>query len=105
MKLFCDEKGLYSSNTRVNPGKMEYFQEYPILLRRNSYFTRLIILQCHEDVHHCGLENTLHIVRSDYWVIKGHQTENKIVSKCGVICKVIQGKTLLPPLTAKLPDY
>ena len=89
----------------MNPGKLEYFQEYPILLRRNSYFTRLIILQCHEDVHHCGLENTLNIVRSDYWVIKGHQTEKKIVSKCGVICKVIQGKTLLPPLTAKLPDY
>ena len=73
-------------------------------MRGNSHFTRLVILQCHEDVHHCGLENTLNRVRCDYWVIKGRQTVKKIVSKC-VICKVIQGKTLLPLSTAKLPDY
>ena len=104
MNLFYDEKGLYRSKTRVNPGKLKYFEEYPILLRSNSHFTRLVILQCHEDVHYCGLENTLNRVLCDYWVIKGHQTVKKIVSKC-VICKVIQGKTLLPPSTAKLRVY
>ena len=46
----------------------------------------------------------LNRVRCDYWAIKGHQALKKIVSKC-VTCKVIQGKTLLPPSTAKLPDY
>ena len=78
LNLFCDEKGLYRSNTRVNPGKLKYFQEYPILLRSNSYFTRLVILQCHEDVHHCGLESTLNRVCCDYWVIKGRQTIKKL---------------------------
>ena len=104
MNLFCDEKGLYRSKTRVNPGKLKHFQEHPILLRGNSYFTRLVILQCYEDVYPCGLENTLNRVLCDYWFIKGRQTVKKIVSKC-VICKVIQGKTLLPPSAAKLPDY
>ena len=104
LNLFYDEQGLYRSKTRVNPGKLKYFQEHPILLRSNSHFTRLIILQCHEDVHHCGLENTLNRVRCDYWVIKGRHAVKKIVSKC-VICKVIQGKALLPPSTSKLPDY
>ena len=28
----------------------------------------------------------------------------KILSKC-IICKIVQGKTLLPPSTAKLPEY
>ena len=32
LNLFCHEKGLYRSNTRVNPDKLKYFQEYPILL-------------------------------------------------------------------------
>ena len=104
LNLFCDEKGLYRSNTRVNPGKLKYVQTFPILLRSNSYFTRLVVLQCHEDVHHCGLESTLNKVRCVYWVIKGRQTVKKIISKC-VICKVIQGKTLLPPSTAKLPNF
>ena len=79
---------LYRSNTRVNPGKLKHFQEYQILLRSNSY---------------SGLGNTLNGVCCDYWVIKRRQTEMKIVSKC-VICKAVQGKTLLPPSTAKLPD-
>ena len=65
----------------MNPGKLKYFQEYPILLGSNSYFTQ-VILKCHEDIHHCGSENTFNRVRHEYWVIKGCQT----VSKC-VICK------------------
>ena len=93
LNLFCDEKGISKSKTRVILGQLKYFQEYPILLRRNSYFTRLVILQCHEDVHHCDLENTLNRVRCDYWVIRGRQTVKKIVSKC-IVCKVIQGKML-----------
>ena len=64
--------------------------------RSNSNYTRLVILQCHENVHHFGLGNTLNRVCCDYWVTKGPQTVQKIVSKC-VICKVIQGKTFLPP--------
>ena len=64
--------------------------------RSNSNYTRLVTLQCHENVHHFGLGNTLNRVRCDYWVTKGPQTVQKIVSKC-VICKVIQGKTFLPP--------
>ena len=78
LNLFYDEKELYRSNTRVNPGKLKYFQEYPILLRSNSHFTRSFILQCHEDVHHCDLENTLNRVRCGYWVIKGRQAVKKL---------------------------
>ena len=87
----------------MSPGKLKYFQEYPILLRSNSYFTRLVILQCHEDVHHFGLENTLNSYVVIIVLLKD-ATQWIIVSKC-VICKVIQGKTLLPPSTAILPDY
>ena len=104
LNLFCDEKELYRLSTTVNPGKLKCCQEYPILLCSNGYFTVLVILQYHGDVHHCRLENTLNRACCDYWVIKGSQTLKKIVSKY-VICKVIQGKTLLPPSIAKLPDY
>ena len=103
LNLFCDGKGLYTSNVRVNHSKLKYFQEYSVSLGSNSYFTQLVILR-HEDVHHCDLENTLNRIRCNHWVIKRRQTMKKIVSKC-VICKVIPGKTLLPPSAAKLPDY
>ena len=84
--------------------QIEVFSRMSNLLRSNSYFTRLVILQCHEDVHYCGLENTLNRVRCYYWVVKERQTvKKKIVLK--FICKAIQVKWLLPPSTDKLPDY
>ena len=62
LNLCYDEKGFYRLNQKANPGKLKYCQEYPILSRSNSCFTRFLILQCHEDVHHCDLENTLNRV-------------------------------------------
>ena len=55
-------------------------------------------------MHHCGVESTLNKLRQIYWMIKGRQTVKKVLSKC-IICKIVQGKTLLPPSTAKLPEY
>ena len=84
----------------------------------------------HEDVHHCGAATTLNKLRQTYWIIKRRQTVKKVLSKCKIckivqgktllplltetvkkvlskciICKIVQGKTLLPLLTAKLPEY
>ena len=40
-----------------------------ILLHINSSSTWLIILESHDNLHNCGLENTLDIIRCDYWII------------------------------------
>ena len=50
------------------------------------------------------MESTLDKLSQSYWIIKGRQTVEKVLSKC-IICKIAQGKTLLPPSTAKLPQY
>ena len=52
----------------------------------------------------CGVESTLNKLRQIYWIIKGRQTVKKVLSKF-IISKIVQGKTLLPPSTAKLPEY
>ena len=57
--------------------QIEVFSRMSNLLRSNSYFTRLVILQCHEDFHYCGLENTLNRLRCYYWVVKERQKVKK----------------------------
>ena len=104
LNLFCDDRGLYRSSTRINTKKLQFLQKQTILVRSDSYFTKLLIWKCHEDVHHCGVESTLNKFRESYWTIKGRQTVKKVLSKW-IICKIVQGKTLLPPSTAKLPKY
>ena len=48
--------------------------------------------------------STLTQIRSEVWIIKGTETVKSIVTKC-VICKVIQGRTMVRPLSPNLPNY
>ena len=74
LNSFCDDKGVYRLNTRINTKKLQFLQKQPILVGSNSYFTKLLIWKFHEDVHHCGVESTLNKLRQN-WIIKGRQTE------------------------------
>ncbi|XP_065672046.1 uncharacterized protein LOC136089882 [Hydra vulgaris] len=47
---------------------------------------------------------TLSQVRARFWIIKGKKTVKNVLRKC-VICKKINGTTVLPPSTPDLPDY
>ena len=76
----------------------------PTLLGSNSYFTELIILKCHDDVNHSGLESTLNRIRCSYLLVKGRASVKRVIRKC-VICHIIQGNCIQPPSTPLLPDY
>ena len=42
LNLFCDDKGLYRSSTRINTKELQFLQKQPILVRSDSYFTNLL---------------------------------------------------------------
>ena len=50
------------------------------------------------------VESTLIELQLKYWIIKGRQTIQKIISLC-VTCKKVQGKVLQTPTTLVLPEY
>ena len=47
-----------------NVNGIHFRKSEPILLRNDSYFTRLIIENIHVDVHHSGVASTLTKLRS-----------------------------------------
>lgn len=75
-----------------------------MILPREHRLTRLVIQECHQIVHHCGVRATLAELRSRYWVPKGRQVVKKIVGEC-VVCKKLVGKPYKTPPTAALPDF
>ena len=81
--------------------KFVFDNKNPLLLRSNSYFTKLIILRSHEKVFHSGLEATLSNVRMRYWITKGRQTVKTVLKNC-FICNLVKGKFLVPP---KIPKF
>ena len=83
---------------------MSYERKHPLLLRNNSYFTKLTVLDSHEKVFYNGVSITLNFIRAPYWIIKGRQTVKSILRKC-VTCKLVHGKTVTPPKEPSLPSF
>ena len=61
------------------------------------------MLRAHENVFHSGLESNLANVRLNYWINKRRPFVKKELKQC-YVCKLIQGKFLLPPETP-LPSF
>ena len=105
MNFFTDNQGVIRSRSRLpDTEKFEFDQRHLVLLPSSNYFTKLLILYTHDKVCHAGVESTLTELRLKYWIIKGRQTVQKVVSPC-VTCKKVQGKVLRPPPTPALPEY
>ena len=73
---------------------LNHDQKNSVLLQSHSLFTGLIILKFHEKCH-SGVNATLNLLHTKFWIIHGRQTVKKYLKKC-VTCKIVQGKTLKP---------
>ena len=56
-----------------------------------SYFTKLVILEVHEEVFYTGIDIAMNKIQNKYWILSGHQTVRKVNKLCA-ICKRFQGK-------------
>ena len=101
---FVDIDGIIRCKGRLSKSSLDYEAKYPILLPRESYFTKLLILQCHEDVMHNGVKETLAQLRSRFWVVRGRQAVKKLIRPCGT-CRRIQGHSYGEPIKAQLPEF
>ena len=105
LNLFDDDLSILRSKTRTNLiDNFSFDRKYPIILDKNSYLTKLFILQAHEEVCHNFVNSTLTQLRSKFWIVHGRQTVKKVLKNC-YICKYIQGKSLNPPKTPPLPKF
>ena len=71
----------------------------PILLPPKHEFTKLIIRESHELVHHDGVRETLNCIRGRYWVLHGRESVKGVVRRC-VTYKRLEAK---PFASAKAP--
>ncbi|XP_065664738.1 uncharacterized protein LOC136086370 [Hydra vulgaris] len=105
LKLFDNEDKLLRLRGRFEKANSNFTAKHPLILRgKESWFTILLIRNCHEKVLHHGIESTLNKVRSQFWIIKERSMIKSIIRQC-VICKKFQGRTLLPPSSPNLPDF
>ena len=90
LNLFYENKQLIRLNTRLNrSAKLHYENKNPLLLRRDSHFSKLIVLQSHEHIFHSGVESTLSNIRLYYWIIRGRSFVTKSILKNCYLCKLV----------------
>ena len=102
LNLFLDENQIIRSRGRLDEQKSDPRMNNPKLLPPKSYLTRLIIENLHSVHHHTGVQNTLDLVRKEFWIPQGRQTVKKIVNKC-VVCKYNIRKAFKYPGPPPLP--
>lgn len=77
MNLIC-----FHQKARVNNVNDNYFwKSEPILLRSDSYFTKLIIEKIHVDFHHNGVASTLTKLRSNFWLVKVRSSVKRVIKR------------------------
>ena len=102
--VFKDEAGVLRCKGRIQNSSVPYSVKFPILLPRKQHFTRLVIMQSHETVHHNGVRETFTEIRAQFWIIKGRQAVKDVLSKC-VTCKKMLGRAYSTPPTPPLPSF
>ena len=75
-----------------------------MLLPRSHYFTKLVILKCHDQVMHNVVAETLVQLRSRYWIVKGRRTLKSIINKC-VLCKKLECRPYGTSSASQLPVF
>ena len=105
LNLFYGNKKILRVKTRISGiESFSFDRKFPILLKRDSYFTELIVLNALAVVFHSGVRSTLNYIRSNYWIVKGPQTIKQLLKRC-FICKCVQGKSLLGLEVPSLPEF
>nr|XP_042912027.1 uncharacterized protein LOC122272414 [Parasteatoda tepidariorum] len=96
-----DENKILRIKSRLANSSLDVSEKCPIILPNNDYFVALIIKDCHERVLHAGVNDTLLLIRSKFWIVKGRQFVKSVIYRCK-ICRrfsVTSGKQV----TGNLP--
>ena len=78
--------------------------KYPILLPRDHYLTKLIVLGAHEKVYHNKVKDTLNELRSKFWIVRGRQLVKKVIHRC-FLCKKLEGETIFIAAASRLTKF
>ena len=100
--MFLDEKGILRCGGRLTNSELGIEAKFPILLPKSDPFTMRVIQETHERYLHCGVSQTLAMVRRKYWICQGRRTISTVLAKC-LVCRKAEGKAFDPPQMPSFP--
>ena len=96
------DNGLILVGGRLNRAPVHFEARHPILLPDKHHVTNIIIQECHLKNGHIGVNGTLSMLRSTYWIVHGRSSVRRVISKC-FECKRYTAKHA-EQIMAELPE-
>ena len=91
---FVDNNGVLRVGGRLRRATLEFGEKHPVLMPKKNHVADLITRHYHRQVHHQGRQITHGAIRqAGYWLIGGHNTVARELSKC-VTCKKLRGPVI-----------
>ena len=98
---FFDDDMILRRNCRLENSLVPYSQAFPIILHHNSPLSKLIIFSLHLENFHCSANQTMMLVRNNYWITRFRRCVRSIVLSCNH-CRRLKAIAPNPPF-APLP--
>ena len=104
LDLFLDSYGILRSRTRLQDAMVSDYIKCPILLPRDSHFTKLLIRDTHLRLCHAGVRQVMASIRGFYWIPHCRRVISKVVKSC-VPCRRVTAGVYPVPDPPPLPDF
>ena len=101
LKLILNDD-LLRCQGRIGYSDLDYESRHPLLLPKKHNLTRLLILDCHDEVKHGGINDTIAYFRQRWWAPQICQNVKSVLRSC-IICKRYQGRPYRIPESDHLP--
>jgi hypothetical protein len=82
------DDGLLKVNGRLEHAELPARTRHPVIIAPDHPLTKLIIEDCHRQVHHSGVEHTLSFVREQFFLPQGRRAIRETLANC-VKCKIL----------------
>ncbi|XP_060575018.1 uncharacterized protein LOC132732552 [Ruditapes philippinarum] len=90
LRLSLDEDGFLRCGGRIHNAPVIEFTRFPYLLPAKHPFTRLVVLDAHENQLHAGTSALITHLRQRYWIPSIRQYIQSLLRKC-VQCRMVTG--------------
>ena len=98
---FLDDEGIMKTRGRLSKAGFEFDTKHPIFLPSKHPATRLMMLKCHLDNYHQGVESMRHGLQHKFWILGlGNALRNN--KNCCVPCRKYNA-AVQAPIMAGLP--
>ena len=72
---------------RLRHSNLPQYHKHQTILPANHHVTTLIINHFHENYHHCGRDQTLAVIREQFWIINGKSIVKRSLKKMYTLSK------------------